>query len=140
MMPINNIQFRAENFNNIFHHIYFIIKPSLFKIIISCFKNFFRFKEYSSYIKPFLFHVICSTIFLIIFPIIVLFKLSFSNFFNLSNCFLEVYIFICISIRFIINLLRYDIPSSVARPPLSSYYNVTFFFKSVPSYHLLGLP
>ena len=38
-----------------------------------------------------------------------MFKLSFSNFFNLSNFFLEVYIFIYISIRFIINLLRYTI-------------------------------
>ena len=110
IMPINNIQFRAEigNFNIILQRVYCVKKASIVHIITSCL-NSITLKEYFSYIKQISFHMVFSIFSLIIFPFIVLFKLSFFNLFNLSNCFIEVYIFVYLFMHFIINLLCYVI-------------------------------
>ena len=106
-MPINNIQFRAEIglFNNICQCSCFITKSSFIQIITSIFNNI-SLSECSSYIRSFFFHVICSAFVLLIFPFIVLFKLSFCSVFNLSNCFIDVYIYVYIFMHFIINLIH----------------------------------
>ena len=80
-MPINNIQFRAEigNFNGIFQHINFFTKINWYNYVFVEMTSFLFMISKLKFCNLILLYLACLLFILIVFPMILIFTLSFGN-------------------------------------------------------------
>ena len=140
-MPINNIQFRAEIgiFDSVLHRSVFTKKHRLLQLFYNYLKQIPLEVKKNLYYDNKLFyslliHVLCFFVTCLIYPIVIAFALVLCNIFNSYINFVNLYIYVYICLRFIINLFIFPIVyhKAVARF-LTQYYlffQICFFYLS----------